>query len=167
MRFRFFTIPAMSPGAAEEDLNRFVAGHRVSNVERQLVVDGAASFWAVCVTWIEGEASHAADAGRRGRVDYKELLAADEFALYDRLRTLRKERAEAEGLPAFAVFTNEQLAAMVQQRITTQAAFAKLPGIGDARSERYGPAFLALLRDGVPRLGAPPAPPDAAAKPAH
>ncbi len=152
MRFRFFTIPAMSPGAAEQELNRFVAGHRVSNVDRELVVDGAASFWAVCVTWIDGEPSASADATRRSRIDYKEVLAPQEFALYDRLRKLRKERAEADAVPAFAVFNNEQLAAMVQQRVTTAAAFAKLPGIGDARTERYGQAFLTVLREGVPRL---------------
>jgi superfamily II DNA helicase RecQ len=158
MKYRFFTVPAMSPGAAEEELNRFIAGHRVSNVERHLVVDGGASFWAVCVTWIDGDAGQVTDAGRRGRVDYKEVLAADEFALYDRLRTLRKERSEAEGLPAFAVFTNEQLAAMVQERVTTSADFAKLAGVGSARAERYGPMFLELLREGVPRLAPVPKP---------
>jgi len=35
MKLRFFTIPAIAPGAAEEELNRFLDAHRVSSVERR------------------------------------------------------------------------------------------------------------------------------------
>ena len=168
MRLRFFSIPAAAPDAAEAALNQFLAAHRISHVERQLVADGAASFWAVCVTWVEGgaEAPPPADAARRTRgLDYRELLAADEFALYDRLRGLRRQQAEAEGLPTYAVFTNEQLAAMVRSRAQSAGALAAIDGVGEARVRRYGDAFLALLRDGVPRL-APAVATPAAATPA-
>ena len=53
---------------------------------------------------------------RRGKVDFKEVLSDPEFAVFARLRALRKERADAEGVPAYALFTNEQLAEMVQRR---------------------------------------------------
>jgi len=165
MKFKFFSIPVASPEAAEADLNRFLGAHCVSQIERHYTPEGAGSFWAVCVTWLEaGEAQGAAapDAARRGRIDYREVLEADEFALYDRLRTLRKQSAEAEGLPPFAVFTNEQLADMVRRRVGTLADLGRIDGIGEARLTRYGASFLEVLRVGVPRLGPPAAAPAAA-----
>ena len=157
MTFKFFTIPTADPERAEADINRFLASHRVSQIERHFVPDGTASFWALCITWVEGVegggAAAGSDGARRGRIDYREILPADEFALYDRLRTLRKQSAEAEGLPPFAVFTNEQLADMVRRRVTTAAELGAIDGLGEARLTRYGPAFLEVLRDGVPRLG--------------
>jgi hypothetical protein len=141
MKLKFFTIPAVSPEAAEADLNRFLGAHRVSHVERHFTADGAASFWAICVTWVEaGEgpgASLAPDGARRGRIDYREVLEADEFALYDRLRTLRKQTAEAEGLPPFAVFTNEQLADMVRRRAATLADLGRIEGTSQHFANQY------------------------------
>jgi len=47
MRMRFFSIPALDPEAAQEELNRFLGSHRIVTVERQLAQDGMASFWAI------------------------------------------------------------------------------------------------------------------------
>jgi superfamily II DNA helicase RecQ len=78
-------------------------------------------------------------------VDFKEVLSEAEFAVFARLRALRKQLAEAEGVPAYALFTNEQLAEMVQQRVSTATGLRQIAGVGEARVEKYGPAFLDLL----------------------
>ena len=59
---------------------------------------------------------------KRGKVDFRDILTDAEFAVFARLRAARKERADADGIPAYAVFTNEQLAEMVQKRITSATA---------------------------------------------
>ena len=43
------------------------------------------------------------------------------------------------------MFTNEQLARMVQGREMTKAAPEKVAGVGDARIEKYGPRVLEFL----------------------
>lgn len=60
----------------------------------------------------------------------------NQFLAFARLRALRKERAEAEGVPAYALFTNEQLADMVRRRVTSAAVLQDIPGIGEARVEK-------------------------------
>ena len=50
MRFRFFTIPAFDPDAAQDALNAFCAQQRVVAVDKHFIPPGEASFWAVCVT---------------------------------------------------------------------------------------------------------------------
>ena len=56
------------------------------------------------------ETAGPAEGRNEGRIDYKEVLSAPEFERFARLRLLRKELAEKEGVPAYAIFTNEQLA---------------------------------------------------------
>ena len=83
--------------------------------------------------------------GSRAKVDYKEVLKPEEFAVFARLRELRKEMAQAEAVPVYTIFTNEQPAQMVRSRATTKAALEKVAGVGDARIEKYGTRFLEVL----------------------
>lgn len=78
------------------------------------------------------------------------MLNEQDFAVYAKLRALRKELAEKEGIPAYAVLTNEQMAEMVQRRVQTKAALREIAGIGDARIDKYGESFLQLLREAAP-----------------
>jgi superfamily II DNA helicase RecQ len=116
----------------------------VVNVEKAFVANGDRSFWSVCVTWMDG----AGEKGSRpkSRVDYKEVLNEKDFAIYVKLRTLRKTIAEKEGLPLYALFSNEQLAAMVQKKIATRTALGAVDGVGKARLEKYAEPFLGVLR---------------------
>jgi superfamily II DNA helicase RecQ len=144
VRVRFFSVPAWQPGDEAEELNRFLAGHRVLAIDRQLVATQGGGFWAVAVTYLAGAAS-AAPQAKRGKVDYREVLSPEDFGLFARLRSLRRELADAEGQPPYALFSNEQLAALAQKRPATAAELGAIPGIGPARVERYGARFLAAL----------------------
>lgn len=118
MRFHFATIPVFGSEQAATALNQFVATHRVLAVDRHLVPDGPRSAWAVCVTYTEGFTIPGATEGEatstdRERVDYKQVLN-DDFSAFARFRELRKVVSKRDGLPIYAVFTNELLAEMVQ-----------------------------------------------------
>jgi superfamily II DNA helicase RecQ len=151
MQLRFFTIPIHGGGDIADELNRFLAGSRILSIDRQLVQDGANSAWAICVGFEsagQGRPSSAmGGTSKQGKVDYREVLNETDFAVYAHLRSLRKEIADREGLPAYALFTNEQMAEMVQRRVATEAAMREIQGIGDARMEKYADAFLQVLRE--------------------
>lgn len=150
MKYRFFNVPAAAPNEAQETLNRFCAERHVVSVEKHFVPDTERSYWALCVCYTESQ--NGPIAPRKSKVDYRDVLNEQEFTLFAKLRELRKTLSEQEGVPAYALFTNEQLAAMVQQHITSKAALKDLDGVGTARIEKYGEAFVALL------LEAPAAP---------
>ncbi|SEQ78947.1 HRDC domain-containing protein [Nitrosomonas sp. Nm51] len=149
MKYRFFTIPVSDTVNAAHELNQFCAQHRICEVEKHFVAHGAASFWSFCVTWTDQETALTSGSVRQrnDKIDYKELLGDDEFTLYSRLRVLRKTIAEREGTPAYNVFTNAQLAAVVQQRITTKSALLEIEGIGKMRVEKYADELLACLKN--------------------
>mgnify|MGYP001122399968 CR=1 FL=1 len=59
---------------------------------------------------------------------------------------MRKELSNKERVPAYAVFTNEQLAAMAKMRCATTADLKKIEGLGDGRVEKYGTDVLETIR---------------------
>jgi superfamily II DNA helicase RecQ len=81
----------------------------------------------------------------RPKVDYKEVLKPDEFEVFSRLREWRKGVAEKEGVPVYTVLTNEQLAQIIQKKVSSKAALKEIEGVGDARVEKYGEAVLETL----------------------
>jgi superfamily II DNA helicase RecQ len=149
MQLKVFAIGAQGGDEAAEELNKFLRGQRVLAVERRLIEQPGGAYWTFCVEYLErgGESggSGAADRTRRG-VDYKEVLNEADFVVFAKLRDLRKSVAEKEGVPAYSVFTNEQLAAMVTGRVDSQAALGKIDGVGSARLEKYGAAFVDALK---------------------
>ena len=144
MPFEFIQIPANGQGAAKEELNKLLRGGRIASVRKEFVANAEDSFWAFCVEYLDGTAS---EKGRTAtpKVDYKEVLSESDFASFCKLRDLRKALAEKEAVPAYSIFTNEQLAAMVTERIDSLAALGKISGVGAARIEKYGEAFVSLL----------------------
>lgn len=148
MPYEFFVVPIHDDGAAATALNKFLSTHRVLAVERRWVEQGAQSFWAFCVDWLVGPSPASKPDGapsHRNKVDYKAVLPPAEFQVFAALRDWRKRAAEAEAVPLYAVFTNQQLAAMVQNRVRSKADLGKITGVGDARVEKYGNDLLALL----------------------
>lgn len=146
MKWMFFCIPARQPGQAGEEMNRFCASRQVVSVDKEFVPDGANSFWSVCVGYRRsGAVATPGKTGIKNKVDYKEVLNEADFAVYASLRELRKQIAAKEGVPAYALFTNEQLSQMVVNRVSSLAQLGRIDGIGRARLEKYGEAFIRLL----------------------
>jgi ATP-dependent DNA helicase RecQ len=67
--------------------------------------------------------------------------------LFESLRALRKQLADAQGVPAYVVFSDKVLREMAARRPATGAELLEVPGVGPAKLRRYGKAFLHLLRN--------------------
>ena len=133
----------------QEDLNRFLRSHRVLTVHREFVAQGDNSFWALAVEYLEGAAASSAGSGdgRSGkqRVDYKEVLSPEDFALFAKLRDWRKATAEQEGIPVYAVLTNEQLAAIATKRPGNAAQLREVEGVGEGKASKYAEGVLGVV----------------------
>jgi ATP-dependent DNA helicase RecQ len=68
-------------------------------------------------------------------------------ALFEKLRSLRKELADRQNVPAYIVFSDATLRGMADLQPTTPAALLRVPGVGPAKLERYGEPFLSLIRE--------------------
>lgn len=154
MKFRLFQYSFPAP-AELEDLNSFLNSNRVATVTQHLVQSGGSSM-LVFVVSTPGGSPASGSGGSEPKVDYRELLKAEEFSVFSRMRDLRKKWSEAEGVPLYSIFTNAQLADMVQRRASSLADLKSIEGVGHARVDKYGSQLLPLLAE-LPQL--PPASP--------
>ncbi|MEO5712360.1 MAG: DNA helicase RecQ [Luteolibacter sp.] len=67
--------------------------------------------------------------------------------LFDRLRALRKELADARNVPPYVVFSDVTLRHFSRDYPRDERALLKIPGVGEKKLEDYGVAFLTVIRD--------------------
>ncbi len=73
------------------------------------------------------------------------LAPADE-PLLAALKALRLEIARSNGQPAYVVFADRSLLEMAARRPASAGELRAIHGVGEAKLERYGTAFLAVIR---------------------
>ncbi len=66
-------------------------------------------------------------------------------SLWSALRSKRQEFAEEQGVPAYVIFHDATLMAMVEQRPASLEEMGELSGIGARKLERYGQTFLDVI----------------------
>ena len=92
------------------------------------------------------------DNGRkRSAVAMVGTTAEYDEGLFDELRALRRRLADEQSVPAFVVFSDATLKAMAAARPTDHQAMLRVSGVGPAKLERYGDAFLTVLQEYVRR----------------
>ncbi|MBF0227293.1 MAG: HRDC domain-containing protein [Desulfobacterales bacterium] len=150
VQYQFFILPVKNLEQTASDLNRFLASKKVINIHREFVSNGENSFWNIAVEYLTEQDNE--DTSGKKRVDYREVLKQEDFALFAKLREWRKTAAEKEGVPVYNLFTNEQLAQIAEHKINTKAALIKLEGVGDARVKKYSDAVIKIVEDEIKLL---------------
>jgi len=138
-------LPLYADSAEQESLNRFLRGHRIVQTRKELVSTEGATNWAILVEYLDNQEKNSGEQQIRSKIDYKEILNAVDFVLFSKLREIRKKLAEDNGLPVYAVCTNEQLAEIAKRRPKTLAECMKIEGIGQGKADKYVPAFLECI----------------------
>ena len=67
--------------------------------------------------------------------------------VFARLRDLRLRLAREQGVPPYVIFGDKTLREMSETVPTTRDALLGISGVGEAKLERYGEAFLEVLRE--------------------
>lgn len=87
------------------------------------------------------------DGGRPAAKARRGILVGEaDQSLFEALRRLRKELADAQGKPPYIVFGDATLAQMARDKPTDEAAFLDVGGVGQHKLDKYGDEFLALIR---------------------
>lgn len=149
MQYKIFVIPIKTINETEDELNRFLRGHRVLSVQKEFVSERDNSFWTFVIEYLEQAAAQNNITDGKSKIDYKQVLSEEEFVLFSRLRDLRKELAARDSIPVYAIFTNEQLAEMAKKKVRTRADMQKITGVGEAKINKYGDALLENIRKGL------------------
>ena len=70
-----------------------------------------------------------------------------EDPVFEALRARRRDLAKGAGVPPYVIFHDSTLREMAQLKPTTIRALSQVSGVGTAKLERYGEAFVEVLRE--------------------
>ena len=73
-------------------------------------------------------------------------VSDEDSALWEALRACRKQLAEANNVPPYVIFHDATLQQMAASKPRTPEALLSISGVGQAKLERYGDAFLDVVR---------------------
>ena len=75
--------------------------------------------------------------------------------LFERLRALRKQLADQQGVPPYVIFADSSLRLMSQLRPTNLGQFSNISGVGRYKLERYAEPFIAAIQRFIQEQGVP------------
>lgn len=138
MNIKVFDIPAIYLDDAVEQLNKFLRGNRILDVDRQFYLSSDnIGHWSLLVTYLPVQSAYSLQE-RREKVDYKAVLDETAFAKFTKLRAIRKQLADSDAVPAYAVFTDAELAQIAQLPSIDATLLLQITGIGEKRIAKYG-----------------------------
>lgn len=130
MQYKFINIPIFSSLEATEELNRFIRSHRVITIKSEMVQYNSNYFMSFVIEYVDNKPGGINPDGKKNNVDYKEVLSEEDFAIYS----------------VYTIFTNDQLAKIVTNRVLTVSDLSKIPGIGKSKIENYSESFVDLMK---------------------
>ena len=139
MQIKVFTIPIIGGEQAEAEMNRFLRGCRLLKVESKLVSEHERNYWCFCVQYLPNQPKTAT---KQEKVDYKQVLDERTFNRFAEFRKIRKQIAQEQAIPAYAIFTDKELAEVAKLNELTLKTLQTVDGIGQKKVERYGQAFI-------------------------
>ena len=134
----------MGGEAVNDEMNAFMRSVRVINVEKQFFATSEKAYWCFCINYMDNNGgsptSNNFQTGKT-KVDYREVLDEKTFAVFARLREIRKQAADSASVPPFAVFTDAELAEIAKLDKITPENMLTIKGIGQAKVDKYASFF--------------------------
>ena len=93
-----------------------------------------------------GSDKPAAPVGREAKISTVSWEGVDR-GLFDELRTWRRKKAEARGLPPFVIFSDATLRSLARSRPSQVAGLLAVHGIGQVKAAEYGQEVVQLIGD--------------------
>lgn len=147
MQVKIFTIPLIGNEEIISEMNTFLQVQKVLTLDKQLVIVGEQAYWSFCITYLTQTLAGNRFVGKQNKVDYKEILEPEDFTVFSVLRTIRKSLSERDAVPAYAIFTDSELAEIAKLKTLDPKNMEKIQGIGQKKVEKYGMALCEMYKE--------------------
>jgi superfamily II DNA helicase RecQ len=140
MQLKIFTIPILGGEHLIEEMNVFLRSKKILQVrERMVSTEAEGSFWCFAVRYVDDVT---ATDRERVKVDYQKVLDAAAFKRFLGFKLIRKQVAQNDAVPPYAVFTDSELAELAKLENPTLETMQAVKGVGEKKIEKYGQFFL-------------------------
>ncbi len=85
--------------------------------------------------------------GKVARATPRAAVGEGDRTLFEALRQKRLEIARTQNVPPYVIFHDRTLIELAAAKPTSRAEMAGVPGVGEAKLTRYGPAFLMVIAE--------------------
>ncbi|MBR4654631.1 MAG: HRDC domain-containing protein [Kiritimatiellae bacterium] len=140
IQFAVFQITEANKVEEQEALNAFLRSHRILTVETAAFPN--VSGWGYNVKYMDGASQTVGSRVPRDRIDYMEVLTPDQFRRFYAYRNRRKKISEDDGIAAFEVLTDSQMAELAKMESPTRADMEKIRGVGGKRVAKFADRLL-------------------------
>lgn len=123
-----------------EKCNLFLRSNKILAVESSFFA-GQNAKWSILVRYI-ANSSKKIIGNNSDRIDYKEILSDHEFARFAKMRDARKVMSDEMQIPAYVIFTNDELSQLSKMESLTLDNISSVDGIGVKKKEKFGLRFL-------------------------
>jgi ATP-dependent DNA helicase RecQ len=96
---------------------------------------------------VKGQINEAKKSERPGARGKASIESEYDKSLFSLLRNKRKELADAAGVPPYVIFSDKTLVEMAAYFPQARDSLLNISGVGRVKYERYGAAFLAIIRE--------------------
>ena len=148
MRVKIFTINCHESEQELLSLNQFLVNNKILDVKRKFFKNKENAYWSFCIRYIELK-NTSNDLFSKKKIDYKEILNEEQFGKFSRLREIRKLIAQEEAIPAYAIFTDEELSEISKLEILNEFEIMKIKGIGEKKVSKYGVKMIEIFENKI------------------
>lgn len=141
MQIKVFTIPLFDFDSLIDELNSFLRSHKIVEIRKELVTYNNSQFWSFCITYLADVKLGKQNASNQ-KVDYHSILDAASFDRFSTMRKVRAGLAKEEALPAYAIFTDAELAELAKLPTLTLSSMQSVEGVGKKKIEKYAKFFI-------------------------
>jgi len=154
MKLRILTVCMDESGRFDDrGLAEFCEVNEIAAVHERMVELGGEPRWALLVEYRPRAESGGYIRGQRG----DEGLSGEERRGYELIRRWRNGKARHEGVPAYLVLTNSEVAEICRRKPRTLSQLRDISGIGEGKCKSYGAEILELVKEvGFGRTGGEP-----------
>jgi superfamily II DNA helicase RecQ len=144
MQVKIISVPVVGGERVNEELNVFLRSKKILQMDKSLVNNDHQAFWSFCIKYIED--TYANDV-EKAKIDYRQVLDEATFKQFAKLREVRKQIAQSEGIPAYAIFTDEELSGIAKLPEWSLSALKNIKGIGSKKAEKYGERIIKAMEN--------------------
>lgn len=147
MQYKIFTLSQFNSNTSENELNTFLRTNKIISVEKSFS-NTPHPAWYFLVEYIENQNLQPLTrslTSRKNKIDYMQILSAQEFAVFSKLRDFRKKQAKEEQIPPYVIFTDAELASLVKAKITEVEQLKEIKDVRIQKIEKYGTELFKIL----------------------
>ncbi len=145
MQYKKFILSFADEGSQEEEMNRFLRGHKIVKIDENFMPEE--HMWVFLVKYLGGEQNGTSSPQKRSDSKYipEKDLDAKQLEKYKRFAEIRLELSKKYDIKAYVIFSNRELGELSKMENVNEQSLLNIDGYGKARLEQFGHEFLIML----------------------